>query len=137
MVRSDDTPRHPVDAILDDLGMLQRRGRLGSLAEGEYEAITRRIHADAAAIGADADGMIGARLSLLERLREAEVLTVACFDDITGLIKVGLCRFRDADLPTVPNFAVLPSGVHGRRIGFLTVVEGGASTPTETTLKGA
>lgn len=132
-----ETPRHPVDGILADLGTLVRRGRRGTLVEAEYVAITGRIHADVAALGADADGMIGARLSLLDRLREAEVLTEQVFDEITALIRVSLCRFRDADLPTVPNFAVLPSGIHGRRIGFLTVVEGGASNHPDTPLKGA
>lgn len=127
----------PLDAVLADLGMLVRRGRAGTLVEREFVVIVDRLRQGLAATAADPDGILRARLELLVRRVEDQTLTADQFEEITGSIRVRLVEHRSEPMTVVPNFAVLPHGVHGRRYGRFTVIDGAASTPAETHLKGA
>ncbi len=127
----------PVEAVMADLGMMVRKGRNGVLPFRELASTVDQMKIDLVSIGADPSGHLRARLTLLKIKAEAQTLTSDQFEEITGSIRVRLAELRSSPMPVVPNFAVLPSGVHGRRIGFLTVVEGGASTHAQPTLKGA
>ena len=128
---------HPVDGVLADLGTLTRRVHAGTLDEVAYLEISGRIRAELVEIDADPNGVIAARLDLLERMEEAGSLTPRAFDEAAAAIRSDLLVLRSQPMTVVPNFAVLPSGVHGRRIGRFTVIDGTVSTHPETTLKGA
>lgn len=119
------TERHPIDGILADLGSLVRRGRAGSLTAQIYRATTARILADIAATDADPSGLIAGHFEQLEEADGAGTLTTAQFEEAANAIRVELLVQRSKPLPQVPAFAVLPSGIHGQRIGALTVIDGG------------
>lgn len=127
----------PIDNLLADLGMMVRRGRAGTLTPPEFNAIAFRIGQGLADVRIDPDGVLRARLDRLIQATDDESITKDAFEDITGSMRVSLAERRDGPMPVVQNFAVLPSGIHGRRIGRLIVVDGGRSNTTEPTLKGA
>lgn len=127
----------PVETVLADLGMMVRRARCGTLVPAETLAICDRIVANLPATGADPNDILAARIGVIVRGTEDRTLTLATFNDIANSIRVRLAEFRSEPMALVPNFAVFPYGVHGRRTGHLTVIDGGGSTPTEPTLKGA
>lgn len=129
--------RHPLDGVLADLGTLVRRVLAGTLVEADYRQISDRIRSDMVELDADPDGCIARRFDLLEQAEEAGRLTPRLFRETAAAIRVALLVRRSQPMDVVPNFAVLPSGIHGRRIGRFTVIDGTASTPPETTLKGA
>lgn len=133
-----DFPRlTPVETIMAHLGMMVRRGRNGVLPLRECMATVAELKELIEQAGIDQTGILRARLNLLGIKAEARTLTSDQFEEITTSLRVRLSEIRHGPPPVVPNFAVLPSGVHGRRIGFMTVVDGGASTQPDTTLKGA
>lgn len=127
----------PIDCLLADLGTLVRRARNDTLTEADYRLLDRRMRLTLQGTGADPDGIILARFDLIARATDDGTLTRSQFEEVASSIRDRLRRYRDRLLPVVPNFAVLPSGVHGRRIGFLTVIDGGAEAHPETTLRGA
>lgn len=126
-----------LDAVLADLGMLVRRARAQTLVKREFVEIIVRLRHGLSEINADPDGILRARLELLVRHAEAETLTLTQFEEITSSIRVRLTEHRSEPMTIVPNFAVLPHGIHGRRYGRFTVIDGAASIHPETHLKGA
>lgn len=125
------TERHPIDGILADLGSLVRRVRAQTLDETGYRQITGRIRSEMADLNADPEGIIARRFDLLELAEEAGSLTPALFEEAAAAIRAALLNQRSQALITVPNFAVLPTGIHGHRIGGLTVIDGGRLQNTQ------
>lgn len=116
---------HPIDDVLADVGMMARRAMTGALTPAEFSAIEPRIRAGLASTGSDPAGVVGAILDSLVLRADARDLTLPEVERACWKMRERLVRVRDGSLPVVPNFAVLPSGVHGRRIGALTVLDGG------------
>lgn len=116
---------HPIDGILADVGMMARRAVAGTLTPTEYRAIAARIRDGVAAQGADPGGMIGAFMDALDLNADAQSITHQMVKATMDRIRGRLIRVRDGSLPVVPNFAVIPHGVHGRPYDPLTAIDGG------------
>lgn len=127
---------HPIDAILADIGMMARRAKVGTLTPSEFRAIEPRIRDGLVRTGSDPAGVVAMILDGLVLSADARDLTHPQVERACLRMRERLVRVRDGSLPVVPNFAVLPTGVHGRRIGPLTVFDGGRGH-TPQPLKGA
>lgn len=127
----------PVEVVLADLGMMTRRARARTLIRAEALAICGRILSNLPATGADPHDLLMARIGLIIQGTEDDTLTLGQFNEIADSIRVKLVEFQSRPMTVVPNFAVLPYGVHGTRVGHLTVIDGGAETTPDTPLKGA
>jgi hypothetical protein len=119
---------HPIDVILAEVGMMARRARSDTLTVAEYVAIAGRIRRGVAEAGADPVGMIGALLDSLDLAADARTLARPQIAAVMDRVRQRLVRVRDGSLPVVPNFDVLPHGVHGRPRPVLTVFDGGLSS---------
>lgn len=116
---------HPIDVVLADIGMMARRAKAGTLTPSEFRAIEPRIRDGLTTTGSDPAGVVSMILDSLVLSADARDLTHPQVERACLKMRERLIRVRDGSLPVVPNFAVLPSGVHGRRIGPLTVFDGG------------
>lgn len=121
---------HPIDAILAEVGMMARRNLAETLTIVEYIAIAGRIRRGVAEAGADPAGIIGALFDSLDLAADAQTLNRPQVAAAMNRIRLRLIRVRDGSLPTVPNFDVLPHGVHGRPRPVLTVFDGGRTYPS-------
>lgn len=128
---------NPIEVVLADLGMMVRRARARTLVPAETLAICERIVANLPATGVDPNDILKARVGLIVRGTEDETLTLDTFNEIANSIRIRLAEHRSEPMTLVPNFAVLPYGVHGRETRGLTVIDGGLCDTPETTLKGA
>jgi len=123
---------HPIDDILAEVGMMARRAKSGTLVPAEFRGIERRIRSGVVGQGVDRNGSVRALLDALVLAADARDLTRAQVAATMDRIRDHLTRARDASLPVVPNFAVLPSGVHGRPLRpALTVIDGGRTDHPE------
>lgn len=121
---------HPMDKALAEAGMMGRRAIYGTLTDAEFREIEKRLRELITQLGADPGGILLAVLDSLVLSADARDLTHAQVEAAMSLIRKRLQRVRDGSLPRVPNFAVTPSGIHGRPIGpGLTLIKGGRTDP--------
>lgn len=117
--------RHPIDGVLADLGSLVRSVRAGTLTPQTYSCMVERICSEARELDADPHGLVSRQFDFLDAAEAEGVLTPILFEEAVSAIRQALNQHRERGMLLVPNFAVLPSGIHGRPVGRLMVIDGG------------
>lgn len=125
------TTRDPIEAALAEVGMMVRRARVRTLTETEAREIERRIRIVLDEAGLDRAGTMRALLDALIGAFDSRTATFQLVEAVGDSLRKRLLVTRNA-CRTVPNFEVLPHGVHGRRRPALTVFDGGrGQTPNQ------